>query len=148
MTEIEFIEAIDCKFPYQHEGKWRQIIDLGVSISPNSAFMVLHEICRAPREANVDTVLLQKMLSTWSASFSHPLVEVVLPAASAMIRDELISVEQALSTMKDISHYQHQYNALAIPYFACDDTEGEVDDFHKKIIAEWQRPTLHSSGTH
>ncbi len=41
MTEKEFIDSIDCKFPYQDELEWQKTIELGCLISSNAAFAVL-----------------------------------------------------------------------------------------------------------
>jgi hypothetical protein len=137
MTEVEFITEIDCRFPYRDETKRHQLIELGASISPNAAFMVLHEICRPPRSVGVDSDILQTILLEWTGVFHHPLVDIVLPAAMAIIRAEEIPVEQSMLAMKAVSTYQNQFNALSIPYFACDDVTGEVDLMHQKIIDRW-----------
>jgi hypothetical protein len=137
MTETEFIETIDCRFPYADETKWRSLIGTGTSISANAAFMVLHEICRPPRSCDVPVELRQQMLGEWATSFRHPLVATVLPVAKAMVCNQEISLEQSMQTMREIAAYPNQFWALSIAYFACDDPTGQVDVLHQKIIDGW-----------
>src|SRR5688572_10989532 len=48
MNEEEFLNSIDCCFPYENEGQWRALILQGKAISDNASFGVLEEICRKP----------------------------------------------------------------------------------------------------
>ena len=138
MTETEFIDSIDCQFPYHSEGECRAIIERGSRISPNAAFMVLHELCRLPSDIHVEPALMLSMLKHWQRHFTHPLVEVTLRAAKTMIEGRKLPVEESMGIMKIISAYPDQYNALAITYFSCDDTEGKVEKLYEEIIADWQ----------
>jgi hypothetical protein len=143
VTETEFIESIDCQFPYDAEEKWRSLIEQGARISPNAAFMVLHELCRPPSGVLVYPHAIEAMLKHWCQQFEHPLVEAVLPAAEAMIKGKGLPADACMEIMRSVAAYQDQYNALAIPYFACDDTEGKVDEFYQAIIANWHRDVQH-----
>ena len=136
MNEAEFIDSIDCQFPYDTEEKWRSLITQGVSISPNAAFMILHEICRPPR--SVDPNVMGAILKQWCQQFTHPLVEIVLPAAESMINGKELPVAKCMDIMRIVAAYKDQYNALSIPYFACDDTNGEAEHLHQKIITAWR----------
>lgn len=138
MSEVEFIEAIDCRFPYGDQAKARELIELGVRISPNASFMVLHEICRPPRAVKRDPLALLELAASWEGTFQHPLVCVVLPIAKSMIQDQLVSVGEAMAAMREVAVYRGQYNALAIPYLACDDDNGEADALHKEITRAWR----------
>lgn len=137
MTEIEFIETVDGRFPYDDAILARELIDLGVAISPNAAFMVLHEICRPPRSCAVSGGRLNELLAEWTVVFCHPLVEEVLPAATAMIKNREISAKDAIHLIKSISGYANQFNALSIAYFACDDIAGEVESEYQAVIGAW-----------
>lgn len=137
MNEVEFIDSIDCQFPYDTEEKWRHLITQGVSISPNSAFMILHEVCRPPRP--IDHNVLKVILKQWCQQFPHPLVEIVLPAAESMINGKELPVANCLDIMRIVAAYKGQYNALSIPYFACDDTNGEAEHLRQTIITAWSK---------
>jgi hypothetical protein len=138
MNEVEFIEAIDCRFPYGNQAKARELIELGARISPNASFMVLHEICRPPKAAKEGSLVLLELAAAWEGTFEHPLVSIVLPIAKSMIQDKLISVGEAMVAMREVAVYKDQFNALAIPYLACDDEKGEADALHKEITHAWQ----------
>ncbi len=49
MSEKEFIESIDCRFPYFSEKKWKDIVMQSFNVNNNAVFAVLHEMCRPPR---------------------------------------------------------------------------------------------------
>ena len=137
MTETEFIEVIDCRLPYEDKQRCCDLIELGAGISPNAAFMVLHEICRPPNSSTATAECLEILLAEWSARVRHPIVEIVLPTAIAMVRGESVSVASSMLAMQKISEYKHQFNALSIPYFACDDINGAADTLHQEIVAAW-----------
>ena len=139
MTEDEFIKTVDCRFPYDDEVRARELIKLGSAISPNAAFMVLHEICRPPRSSQVVISRANELLGEWSVAVHHPLVQEVLPAAKAMIQKREFSPVEAICVMKSISPYRNQFSALSIPYFACDDTTGEVEAEYRGIIDVWSK---------
>ncbi len=138
MYETEFIEKIDCNFPYHSEPQWQALVKLGASISTNAAYMVLHEICRVPRSKKVTLKSKRAMLEYWGQNFNHPTITSVLRAAEVMIKGEELAVEESMSIMENISAYPNQYNALSIAYFACDDIDGRADDLYQKIISAWR----------
>jgi len=81
VTEDEFIKTVDCRFPYDDEVRARELIKLGSAISPNAAFMVLHEICRPPCSSQVVISRVNVLLGEWIVAVRHPLVQEVLPVA-------------------------------------------------------------------
>ncbi|MCX7427224.1 MAG: hypothetical protein NTW96_16550 [Planctomycetia bacterium] len=138
MTEAEFIASIDCQFPYDNEAECCRLCEMGAHISPNAAFMVLHELCRQPRSGNVTTEVLKRILSYWNGCFSHPLAPLLTQIVTTRIEGKELSVNDAMNAMRVISEYPHEYNALAIAYFSCDDVEGKVDDLDESICANWR----------
>jgi len=64
----------------------------------------------------------------------------ILPAAKALILGEDISVEETLKAMRVVEKYENQLNALAILYFSCDDSDGEVDALKNEITQRWSVP--------
>ncbi len=134
-AEIEFIESIDACFPYRNENEWKQIIDKGTLISDNSSFMVLYEICGAPRE--ISQARLLEIFDYWNYKFEHPLKKDVCIAAISMIKSQELSVDESTRIMNIVRGFSNQYNALAISYCACCD-EDKLDDLYNKIITEWK----------
>lgn len=48
MTEQEFLDSIDCNFPYFDEKKWKELILQSFTINNNAVFCILDEVCRPP----------------------------------------------------------------------------------------------------
>jgi hypothetical protein len=138
VTEEEFVNSIECKFPYFDEAKWRDVIKLGSEISSNAAFGVLEEICRSLRGIKVSVQQLEQILNYWRTEFSHPLAESIGNVANLMIKREEISPEEAAKLLCIVANYPHLYCALNVPYFACDDKDGTVDKTYREIIHSWE----------
>jgi hypothetical protein len=137
MNEIEFIESIDACFPYDDEEKWKQVIKQGAQISDNTSFMVLHEICRAPRSKKISSKKLLLILREWELAFDHPVKNLVVEAGKAIIDNTYIKNEKAIRFMEKISKYKGMYNALSIVYFSCEDSNEQVDKIYDKIVSSW-----------
>ncbi|MGA2584952.1 MAG: hypothetical protein ABSG31_16895 [Tepidisphaeraceae bacterium] len=141
VTEQEFIESIDCRFPYHDEEKWKMVIQTAISLSPNCAFMVLHELCRPPRSSTVNPQERKKIFDYWCCQFSHPIVPIVSKAAIALIEGGDHSVAEASDAMIAVADYPGEYCALSILYFSCDDVGGKVDELYRGIIQRWGMKT-------
>lgn len=137
VTEEEFVKTVDCRFPYDDHVQANVLIKLGSAVSPNAAFMVLHEICRPPGSSQVVANRINELLAEWTAAVHHPLVLVVLPVATAMIQNREISTSEAIRVMKSIAPYRNQFSALSIAYFACDDMTGDGEREYQSIIDGW-----------
>ena len=140
MTETEFIETIDCRFPYEAPLKWRRLVALAPRISSNAAFMVLHELCRPPRSATVSFATRRRILAHLEQRFRHPLLSGLRNLILIVMRGELVTVSAAAAAMRKVSRYPGQYNMLAICYLSCDDRRGRLDDLHEAIVARWIAP--------
>lgn len=136
MNEIEFIESIDACFPYSDKEKWQSIINQGTQISDNAAFMVLHEICRTPAEVPVNIQL--QILKLWENSFNHPIKNLVIESAKAIINGNDLPIQKAIKYLNAISKFKGNYTALSIVYFSYNDVDGEVDKKYNEIIRIWE----------
>lgn len=145
MTEAEFIESIDCRFPYGAPLKWKRLVALAPRVSTNAAFMVLHELCRPPRSATVSHAECHRILKHLERRFRHPLLTGLRNLVLIVMRGERVSVSTAAAAMRKVSRYPGQYNMLAICYFSCDDRDGRLDTLHEAIAASWESP-ISSSG--
>ena len=136
MTEQEFLDQIDSRFPYH--GNWKRVVDTGKSISSNAAFAVLSEISSPPRGADTSSSDQMAMVAYWRSGFEHPLAEEVSKVALARIEGRCLSTEHCLALMDAISHYPGQYAALSIVYFAFESYEdGEADRTWDEITSRW-----------
>jgi hypothetical protein len=138
LTEQEFIQAIDCCFPYFDEPEWKRLIELGSTISANSGFMVLHEISRPARSANISPEHQKVIASYWATHFQHPLAERIFNVALRLIDGERLKISEVLEHFNEIRKFKGQYNALAIVYFTSDELEDIIENQYEEIIQEWQ----------
>jgi hypothetical protein len=139
-TEAQFIEAIDCRFPYADERHALELIDEGCAISANAAYMVVHELARRPHGNKLADSTCLKLLDLVDARFTHPVKDLVLGVARRMVQRERVPLEECAAIMRDVGRHRDQYNALAVVYFACEDDQMEtVERLHDDIIAAWRR---------
>jgi hypothetical protein len=142
MNEEEFLNSIDCCFPYENESQWRALIIQGREISGNASFGVLHEIARKPFGNQASDKTQLAMVDAWEVENKHPLAKSVIEAAKAIITNNLLSVEKALELLSQVQIYRNQYSALNIILFACDDVEGLADEKWREIVDSWKEQVL------
>lgn len=85
MNEAEFIDSIDCAFPYHDEEKWRALITQGRAISANASFTVLFEVCRKPISVRISRQKRLAMVDAWSKENDHPLSPVMIEMAKTLV---------------------------------------------------------------
>jgi hypothetical protein len=141
-NEEEFLNSIDCCFPYENESQWRALILQGRDISENASFGVLEEISRKPFGSQVSEKEQLAMVGVWEEENKHPLVQPVIEAAKAIITNDLLSVERVLKLLDQVQSYRNQYCAVNIIYFACDDVEDLADEKWQRIVNSWKEQGL------
>ena len=141
MTDQEFADRFDAKFPYRDKEAATALIHQGWTISPNAAFCVLHEICRPPLGAECTADVQHELLDHWLASGDHRLKPLVVACAIALIDAQPLPWQAIVEVMKKIDQFPDQYAALAVAYFAGDgeSTEGNaaLNNENNRIRARW-----------
>ena len=137
MTEKEFINQIDCNFPYSDKEQWKSIILESINISSNASFMILHEVCRVPRSESVSTSTKKELISYLLDHFSHPILPILNPVIENYLNQIDTPVDETLKIMKEIALFPDQYIALSLPYMSCDDTDDLADDLYNQITKQW-----------
>ena len=140
MSESEFIDSIKCAFPYEDRQRATDIAEKSCLISPNAAFAVADEISRPPFGTTPDPGLCLELLSLLASRVSHPLMTPVIGLATKLVKDEQVSVAEAISVIREIERYPGQYSALSIAYFASDDIAGLADQEYSRITSAWDAP--------
>ena len=138
MTEAEFINSTDCRFPYGDNFAARDLISKSCGISPNAAFAVADELARPPRGAKTSVSKRLALLGHLRGSLKHPLAGTVLALAERMIKGEKATVKEAMAIMERISTFPGEYAALGLAYMSCDDRQGLADRFYNEIIERWK----------
>ena len=139
MTEAEFSDLIDARFPYGKSGEALKLVELACSISPNAAFMVAEELARPPRSARVSRHRREILLGELERRFDHPLKERIFTIARRLIGGCELAVPEALEAVRAIASYPGQYAALNIAYFSADDVAGDVDQAKQQVVGRWSR---------
>lgn len=140
MDEREFIDSIDGRFPHGNLKRALELVEQGVAISSNAAFMVVHEVCIRPQSADAEKATLRSILAHVEKLLPHPLTRVILPLARDMLDGGTLSVAAQIEVMRKVSAFPDQYNALAIPLYARDSTkpwDEEPDRVYDEIVKSW-----------
>jgi len=96
MTEDEFNLLVDCRLPYRDTDAARRLMDLGRSISTNAHVITLEEICRPPVSVDVTAAEQFARLHDWAEGFEHPLNDVLMVCAAALIEGRHLAVDRVL----------------------------------------------------
>jgi len=140
-NEMEFLNKIDCNFPYQDRQESIGLIELASRISTNALFSVIEELCRIPESVrpNVSTETLLELLDTTANKLNHSLKEFIVDAANKMILCQEQTVDETILKMYTVKKYLGQYAALSILYFSCDDKEERLEYGWDLIISSWNK---------
>ncbi|WP_298561656.1 hypothetical protein [uncultured Aliiroseovarius sp.] len=139
MSEVDFADLIDCRFPYDDRDAAVALMDQANAISPNASFMVLEELSRPLASEEVTKETRLELIQEWSKRTKHPLASPMAEMALTMAHGKFCSVEKALVRMEQISHFAGLYAGLNIGYFSCDDVDGLVDQANERIRAQWEK---------
>lgn len=137
MNEAEFISAIDCAFPHERPTQWRRLSASAARISPNAAFMVLHEVCRSPASRRVTEVQSRVIISHLKRRFRHPALRAIYPAVISYLTGKKLRPSAAAARMRKIALHTGQYNALNICYFSAFDRRGVLERTYQRIVQDW-----------
>lgn len=140
-NEIQFLDKIDCNFPYQDKQESLQLIEQASSLSTNALFSIVEELCRISESErpNVSTETLLDLLTLTANKINHPLERIIVETADKMIRKEELTVEDVLLKMQTVQKYPGQFAALSILYFSCDDKDEKLESTWDNIISEWNK---------
>lgn len=126
-TEQEFLEAIDCRFPFSDRDLAAQLIQEGCRLSPNAGFTLVDEIVRPARGISAPVALRRDLLNAVFNQLRHPLVPIIKPLAERLVAGQAATVEDALAIMRQVAEHPGQYAALSVAYFSADDVAGVLD---------------------
>lgn len=140
-NEIQFLDKIDCNFPYQDKQESLRLIEQASSISTNALFSIVEELCRIPESErpNVSTETLLDLLTLTANKINHPLKRIIVETADKMIRREELTVDDVLLKMQTVQKYPGQFAALSILYFSCDDKDEKLESTWDNIISKWNK---------
>lgn len=140
-NEIQFLDKIDCNFPYQDRQESLRLIERASTLSTNALFSIIEELCRVPESErpNASTEALLDLLALTANKINHPLKELIVETADKMIRRQELTVDDVILKMQTVQNYPGQFAALSILYFSCDDKDGKLEPIWDNIINEWNK---------
>ena len=140
-NEIQFLDKIDCNFPYNDIQECERLIEQALTLSTNALFAVIEELCRIheSERSNVSTETLLDLLALTASKLNHPLKDIILDTADKMIRKQELTVDEAILKMQTVQKYPGQFAALSILYFSCDDKDEKLEPIWNDITTEWNK---------
>lgn len=140
-NEIQFLDKIDCNFPYQDRQESLRLIEQASTLSTNALFSIIEELCRIPESEreNVSTGVLLDLLTLTANKINHPLKGLILETADKMIRRQELTVDDVILKMQTVQKYPRQFAALSIMYFSCDDKDEKLEPIWDNINNEWNK---------
>jgi len=137
MREVDFIESIDCRFPYGDPAESKRLIAASCGISANAAFAVAYELAHPGHGTGAPIATRLASLAQLRDAIDHPLSRSILDLVERMIKDEQVTNKEAMVVMGEVAKYPGQYSALSIAYMSSDDSDGIVEPLYESIVAVW-----------
>lgn len=140
-NEIQFLDKIDCNFPYLDRQESLRLIEQASTLSTNALFSIIEELCRIPKSErpNVSIETLLYLLTLTANKVKHPIKGIIIETAGKMIRREELTVDDVILKMQTVQNYPGQFAALSILYFSCDDIDEKLEPIWDNIINEWNK---------
>ena len=140
MIEKDFLELIDCNFPYNETEKWLKLIDVSLSISNNCVFNIIYELINIPY--GLKRITLKKNIAMYldyiDKNFSHELKETILTLAKEVLKWKKVEISDILKRMDVVKKYNWENWALNILYMSWDDKDWKLEKKYNWIIKYWK----------
>jgi phosphate uptake regulator len=137
MTETDFIERVECNFPYDNFDLASEIISQAGDVSQNAVYLVLHEILRAP--PTIKPQAKELFLQMWQTDYEDdPIFRFIHRCIPAYMKQELVSVDIVVKLIEQMATHTGQIYALSLLYFACDDVTGEAKAAYHTVLSLWE----------
>lgn len=139
MLEKDFIDIIDCNFPYNDLEKSIELYKLASSISDNAVFILLEESVRIPKNLmlTVDKWKIKKFLIYVLENYKHKLLKDIIDVSLNVIDDIKNNESYILSLMNELKEFEWLYWALNILYFSINDISWLIDIKYNEVIEKW-----------
>lgn len=138
MTEQDFFDSVDCKFPYDDEAAGAELVREACRISANACFMIGEELSRPPRSVVAPIDVRLRILALLREGFEHPIRDKVLDVVATRISGGSLGFDETLALMREIEPFRNEYCAMNIIYFACDeDFDVQLDAEYTRIRSQW-----------
>lgn len=135
--EDQFSGKLENAFPFNDPVQCSALINEAAGISPLSCFEVMHKITEITdhERRNIPDQQLLSMISELKRKFEHPLKEIVVKAANAVITQQEISADETMKALHEVRKYDNFYPALWIIVAPC--YEDSIEELQDTILDEW-----------
>lgn len=143
MNEQDFLNSIDCNFPYDDIEMWKNIIDTAISISNNCIFGIIYEFFNIPK--NLQWKVKKKniifLLDYINKNITHHAIKNIINLWTNILNWNNISNMEVLDSMEKLKDDKWLYWALSILYFFWNDNNWEIENKYNEIINYWEKGT-------
>lgn len=126
LVEASFITRLRSAFPSSDPSLTKLMITQACELSPNAAFAALFELAHVPSDSPASRSERLEYLDLFLAQLHHPLVTTILPIARRMLEQRLLSVSEALASMRIVEKFPGQELALHIASFCGSEDAPEI----------------------
>ena len=136
MNETDFIDQLDCNFPYHKLDEASDWISKAGDVSQNATYFVLHEILRAPPhiERDIKEVLLQMWQTEYDQDPLYRLIERALPAYRL---GQPLAENIVLTRIDQLKDQPGQLYALTLLVFAAESISEPIQARYQQILDSW-----------
>lgn len=135
--EQPFADKIDACFPYDEADVALSLIDEAREISLNAAVCVLYEICMPPHPPQVTRDRQHELLAQWMSMIKHPIADLIMPCATALVNHEQLAPTVAEAIMRDVGQHDGQLAALAVVLASTDDAAPSIVALEQDLRQRW-----------
>jgi hypothetical protein len=125
MTEIEFIEEIDCCFFFDTEEEYETATRIACSISDNAALMVGYELATLSSHASTEVGL--RLLQIMKSERPTPVILAAAPVVATLIKKEKVRQEDVQRLLEVCRQHNNAWNGLGIVECADNALASECD---------------------
>lgn len=136
--EQQFLDEIDCNFPYRNKKKCIELIDRALSISSDAVYAVVYELAYPPNsKKSTPKSLLFELLDIIDNKFEHSLKSMTFELVRILINGQKIKVKEAIDKMVLLKKFPNEYMTLNMFYFSCDDVNEELEPIYEDVVNCW-----------
>lgn len=139
MTENDFFDSIDCKFPYDDMNKSIELFKIASNISDNAVYWLLLESVDIPYNLrnSVDKLKIKNFLNHVLENYNHKLLKDIIEVSINVIDDIKNDEIHILNLMEELKEFDWLYCALNILYLSLDDKYWILEEKYNEIRNIW-----------
>lgn len=134
----DFLDKIDCKFPYEDYESGIKVIDEAVSISNYCLYAVIYEIVNVPRNKKIGNDTLLWYINYIEKSYDNDLNIDIITISKKIINNEIYE-KDILLYMNSIKQYIGLYIILNLLFFSIDDSTWNISEKFYEISEYWDK---------